>query len=831
MIDEKLIAKCLKQLRDKKQLSVTVYNSKLKSASPIHSVQSADSEAVTLVNETSSTSTIYQPGYDEMYAAGSVLQAVITEQAQNPDADLLQSEVIVSQLQQMYASINDSFYSQLNAILTSAGYDPVPELQSEQTTDASESGAPTDEIQSVFDSISSEAQLSVVTTLVSQMPTADNPYLCCIIKSIMNMYAMTKAIFSSGQNKASVYNNEIQRLQNAMYEFQKKGDIKSVQNLLQQQKQSILQFKNNFLKPIENGVRQTLNLTSVVKDFKSLYASGVLVPSLIGSIAAIVSGQILRGVEIWLMDMLVSLKKRLGATPRSLDYWQKQKDLVDLLTSEFKFFGESVSKMSSVMQQNVAAYNQLFMDIESTLAKKIISMAFPFLDADDTKLDLSGLLSILQKTQSQKISIIRTLTSLAVSDPRVYILRRQQAFWQNLAFVILLPQALPDPAETQKMQKQVAQTHLQNGSASLEDLQAYLARNGKFRYLSKMKLNEREYILKKLLTQNAGEIASFLSSSASGTDPISSLQDALHDVIYQNLIYDAYVTVVVQHIQGMDYQELKQAVDEIGTLTGGMQSTETRTIEKTIQKFIKLQITEEHVGTMLGLYQSVLYGQLEGFMSTSYQPRQHIELKCGYGLLSPTEWLEFFNEMPRFWSQFAGAVLDQFIQLVQYSFEMLIAEQERQVLSQLITFRMKLYRVDITSWIDALLQLINSLIDYINKLNGNVFTAFLNSCFEENKCVSEEVAVQDAKDENALSAWESLKQTAASQLDQMITDVKSGASPLIQIPKYVWNIMNNAMKLMNPWTLIKTLTSNRLSEGGVSYGSKGLVQTTDEREQ
>jgi hypothetical protein len=57
----------------------------------------------------------------------------------------------------MYASINDSFYSQLNAILTSAGYDPVPELQSEQTTDASESGAPTDEIQSVFDSISSEA--------------------------------------------------------------------------------------------------------------------------------------------------------------------------------------------------------------------------------------------------------------------------------------------------------------------------------------------------------------------------------------------------------------------------------------------------------------------------------------------------------------------------------------------------------------------------------------------------------------------------------------------------------------------------------------------------
>jgi hypothetical protein len=64
------------------------------------------------------------------------------------------------------------------------------------------------------------------------------------------------------------------------------------------------------------------------------------------------------------------------------------------------------------------------MDIESTLAKKIISMAFPFLDADDTKLDLSGLLSILQKTQSQKISIIRTLTSLAVSDPRVYILRR-----------------------------------------------------------------------------------------------------------------------------------------------------------------------------------------------------------------------------------------------------------------------------------------------------------------------------------------------------------------------------------------------------------------------
>jgi hypothetical protein len=47
-----------------------------------------------------------------------------------------------------------------------------------------------------------------------------------------------------------------------------------------------------------------------------------------------------------------------------------------------------------------------------------------------------------------------------------------------------------------------------------------------------MKLNEREYILKKLLTQNAGEIASFLSSSASGTDPISSLQDALHDVIY-----------------------------------------------------------------------------------------------------------------------------------------------------------------------------------------------------------------------------------------------------------------------------------------------------------
>lgn len=47
--------------------------------------------------------------------------------------------------------------------------------------------------------------------------------------------------------------------------------------------------------------------------------------------------------------MLVSLKKRLGATPRSLDYWQKQKDLVDLLTSEFKFFGESVSKMSSVM--------------------------------------------------------------------------------------------------------------------------------------------------------------------------------------------------------------------------------------------------------------------------------------------------------------------------------------------------------------------------------------------------------------------------------------------------------------------------------------------------
>jgi hypothetical protein len=54
---------------------------------------------------------------------------------------------------------------------------------------------------------------------------------------------------------------------------------------------------------------------------------------------------------------------------------------------------------------------------------------------------------------------------------------------------------------------------------------------------------------------------------------------------------------------------------------------------------------------------------------------------------------------------------------------------------------MKLYRVDITSWIDALLQLINSLIDYINKLNGNVFTAFLNSCFEENKCVSEEVAV------------------------------------------------------------------------------------------
>jgi hypothetical protein len=32
----------------------------------------------------------------------------------------------------------------------------------------------------------------------------------------------------------------------------------------------------------------------------------------------------------------------------------------------------------------------------------------------------------------------------------------------------------------------------------------------------------------------------------------------------------------------MDYQELKQAVDKIGTLTGGMQSTETRTIEKTI---------------------------------------------------------------------------------------------------------------------------------------------------------------------------------------------------------------------------------------------------------
>jgi hypothetical protein len=32
----------------------------------------------------------------------------------------------------------------------------------------------------------------------------------------------------------------------------------------------------------------------------------------------------------------------------------------------------------------------------------------------------------------------------------------------------------------------------------------------------------------------------------------------------------------------MDYQELKQAVDKIGTLTGRMQSTETRTIEKTI---------------------------------------------------------------------------------------------------------------------------------------------------------------------------------------------------------------------------------------------------------